>query len=118
MDTYVVIIVLAAVAYGYAAVLNFVGAESVKAVADRVHVSQKWMIPFGVLLALGAVGLLIGLRIPVLGIAAASGLVLYFIGALSAHIRAHDRGFGGAIIFLLLAVAALASEIIRRTHGP
>ena len=117
MDAYAIIIALAAAAYGYAAVLNFAGAESVKAVADRVHVSQKWMIPFGTLLALGAVGLLAGLAIPVLGIAAASGLVIYFIGALSAHIRARDRGFGGAIVFLLLAVAALVAEIARQTHS-
>lgn len=57
---YVVIIVLAAAAYGYAATLNFVGAESVKVVADRVRVSQRWMTPLGVLPTAGAVGLLVG----------------------------------------------------------
>jgi DoxX-like family len=75
---YVVTTILAAVANGYAASLNFGGAESVKVVADRVRVSQKWMIPFGVLLASGAVGLLIGFAAPVLGTAAGIGLVLYF----------------------------------------
>jgi hypothetical protein len=67
---YLVITVVAALIYGYAASLNFVGAESVKIVADRVHVSQKWMIPFGVLLSAGAGGLLLGLVVPALGIAA------------------------------------------------
>jgi DoxX-like family len=114
---YVVVIVLAALVYGYAAMLNFVGAESVKVVADRVRVSQKWMIPFGVLLASGALGLLIGLAVPVVGIAAATGLVVYFVGALSAHIRVHDRGVGGAIGFLLLALAILALEIAYRKPG-
>lgn len=112
-----VVIVLAALAYGYAATLNFVGAESVKVAADRVQISQRWMIPLGVLLALGAVGLLIGLAIPVLGIAAAGGLVVYFVCALSAHIRVRDRGVGGAVVFLLLAIAALGVEIARRNHG-
>lgn len=114
---YAVIIVLAALAYGYAATLNFVGAESVKVVADRVHVSQRWMIPLGVLLASGAVGLLVGLAMPVLGIAAASGLVMYFVGALTAHTRVHDRGVGGAVSFLVLAIVVLTVEIAYRSHG-
>ena len=109
--TYVVITVLAALFYGYAAALNFVGAESAKVVADRVQVSQKWMIPLGALLAAGAGGLLIGLVVPPLGAAAAGGLVLYFICALSAHIRVHDRGVGGAISFLVLAAIALTATV-------
>ena len=75
--TYVVITIMAALANGYAAVLNFVDAESVKVVADKVQVPQRWMIPFGILLASGALGLLIGFAVPVLGTAAAIGLVLY-----------------------------------------
>ncbi len=104
---YLAITILTAFANGYAATMNFVGAESVKVVADRLQVSQRWMLPFGVLLAAGALGLMIGLAVPPLGIAAAAGLVVYFICALSAHIRAHDRNVGGAVTFLLLAVAAL-----------
>jgi hypothetical protein len=114
---YVVIIMLAALAYGYAAMLNFVGAESVKAVADRLRVSQRWMIPLGTLLASGALGLLIGLAVPVLGMAAAIGLVAYFVCALSAHIRVHDRGIGAAVGFLVLAIAVLTAEIAYRNHG-
>jgi hypothetical protein len=114
---YVVINVLAALLYGYAAFLNFVGAESVKVVADRVQVSQNWMIPFGVLLASGAGGLVVGLVVPALGIAAGVGLVLYFICALSAHIRVHDRGIGGAVTFFLLAVAVLTVNIVYHTHS-
>ena len=44
---YVVITILAALANGYAAFLNFAGAESVRVVADRVRVSQRWMIRLG-----------------------------------------------------------------------
>ena len=115
---YVVIIVLASVAYAYAAALSLVGAQSVKVVADRVHVSERWMMPLGLLLGSGAVGLLIGLVMPELGIAAASGLVVYFLCALSAHVRVHDRGVGAAIVFLLLALVALAVEIAHRNLGP
>src|SRR3954447_26713964 len=94
---YLAITIMAALANGYAAFLNFAGAESVRVVADRVGVSQKWMIPLGTLLAAGAIGLLVGLAMPGLGKAAAIGLVLYFLCALSAHIRARDPGFGGAV---------------------
>ena len=52
--TYLAITILAALANGYAATLNFVGAESVKVVADRVQVSRAWMVPLGTLLAAGA----------------------------------------------------------------
>jgi hypothetical protein len=104
---YVVITILAALAYSYAASLNFVGAESVKVVADRVRVAQKWMIPFGLLLASGAVGLLIGFAVPALGTAAAIGLVVYFVCAVSAHIRVRDPHLTAAVSFLMLALAAL-----------
>lgn len=113
---YVVITMLAALANGWAALMNFVGAKFVKVVADTVQVSRKWMVPFGVLLASGALGLVIGFAVPALGIAAAIGLVAYFICALSAHIRVHDRNVGGAVTFLLLAVAALVAGIGYRYH--
>lgn len=113
---YLVITILAALANGSAASMDFVGAESVKVVADRIQVSQRWMVPFGILLASGALGLMIGLAVPPLGTAAASGLVAYFICALSAHIRAHDRHVGGAVTFLLLAVAALGVDVGYHYH--
>ncbi len=113
---YLVITVLAALANGYAACLDFVGAESVKLVADRVQVSRQWMVPLGVLLASGAVGLVAGFAVPALGTAAAIGLVLYFICAVSAHLRARDRQIGGAVFFLLLAAAALATDLAYHNH--
>ena len=109
--TYLVITILAAVANGYAASLNFFGAASVKAVADRVQVSRGWMVPLGTLLACGAVGLLAGFAVPALGAAAAIGLVLYFICAVIAHLRVRDRQIGGAVFFLLLAAAALTTDV-------
>jgi hypothetical protein len=114
--TYVVITILAALANSYAASMNFVGAESVKVVAEKVQVSQKWMVPFGILLASGALGLLIGFAVPVLGTAAAIGLVLYFMCALSAHLRVHDLGIGGAVSFLVLALAALIAGLGYHNH--
>lgn len=114
--TYIVITLLAALANGYAACLNFVGAESVKAVADRLRLSRTWMIPFGTLLAAGAAGLLMGFAVPALGTAAAIGLILYFVCALSAHIRARDPRVAGAVTFLVLAIAALIANVAYHGH--
>jgi len=112
--TYLAMTILAAFANGYAAGLNFAGAESVKVVADRVRVARRWMVPLGTVLACGAAGLLTGLVVPALGTAAAIGLVLYFICAVTAHLRVHDRQVGGAVFFLLLAAAALATDLVYR----
>jgi DoxX-like family len=114
--TYVVITIVAALANASAACLDFVGAESVKVVADRVQVSRRWMAPLGTLLALGALGLLAGFAVPALGTAAAIGLVLYFICAVSAHLRVHDRQIGPPVFFLLLAAAALTTGLAYHNH--
>jgi len=108
--------IVAALANGYAASLGFVGAESVKVVADRVRVSRRWMIPLGMLLASGAVGLLAGMAVPALGTAAATGLVLYFTCAVTAHLRVRDRQIGAAVFFLLLAAAALTTGLAYHHH--
>jgi hypothetical protein len=56
----------------------------------------------------GASGLLIGLWYAPLGIAAAIGLVLYFVGAVGAHLRKSDfKGLPNAAVMLLAAGAAL-----------
>jgi len=114
--TYLATTILAALANGYAACLDFVGAESVKVVADRVQVSTRWMVPLGALLASGAVGLLAGFAVPALGTAAAIGLVLYFMCAVSAHLRVRDRQIGGALFFLLLAAVALTTGLAYHNH--
>lgn len=111
---YIVVTALAAILVGCAATLNFGGARSVKATADRLRISQRWMVPFGILLASGAIGLLGGMAVPLLGTAAAIGLVLYFVGALVAHLRVHDGSIAGALFFLFLAVAALVASVAYR----
>lgn len=113
---YVVVTIVVALANGYAAVLNFAGAESVRVVADEVRVSPRWMIPFGILLACGAVGLLAGFAVPVLGMAAAIGLVVYFICAVSAHIRVRDPKVAGAVSFLVMAAGALVVGLGYHNH--
>ena len=51
-------------------------------------VPRSWWFWLGSAKALGAVGLVVGLWIPSLGVAAAIGLVLYFLGAVITVLRA------------------------------
>lgn len=113
--TYLVVTAFVALMNGCAATLNLVHAESVEAVADRLQIAHRWMVPFGFLLAAGAVGLLVGTAVPAVGIAAAIGLVLYFICAVATHVRAHDNQIGGALFFLLMATSALVTNVA--DHG-
>ncbi|MCP2351866.1 hypothetical protein HD595_007988 [Nonomuraea roseoviolacea subsp. carminata] len=72
------------------------------------------MRPLGVLLAAGALGLLAGIAVPLLGTLTASGLVLYFLGAFAAHLRARDHHFAPWTLFFCAAVAALAVNLTCR----
>jgi DoxX-like protein len=74
-------------------------------------VPESWLtFPIGTLKTAGAAGLLAGLAdVPLIGTAAAIGLVLFFVCAIYTHVRASDYSsqFGLAIGFLSLAAAAL-----------
>ena len=61
----------------------------------------------------GAIGLLVGLFWWPIGVAAAIGVVLYFVGAVIAHLRADDaKNSGPAAGLALLAIAALILRIL------
>jgi hypothetical protein len=61
----------------------------------------------------GALGLVAGIWWPALGIAAAIGLVLYFVGAVVSHLRVGDaKGIGPAVFMLVLAAGALAVRLL------
>ncbi len=80
----------------------------------RAGVPDSWMTTLGILKVAGALGLLVGIVVPSVGTAAAIGLVLFFIGAIVTHLRAHDYTFGLAAVFLLLATAALVLGLCTR----
>jgi hypothetical protein len=110
LAAYIVITVVAAIAYAYAAVLNFTHNKSVAEVAERLGVPVSWMLRLGILLGAGSLGLAAGFVVPVLGTAAACGLVLYFLCAAGAHIRARDTRLVNWVnwaAFFSLGVAAL-----------
>ena len=60
----------------------------------------------------GAVGLVAGLFWWPIGVAAAIGVILYFLGATIAHVRVHDKNLAPVTVLLLVAIATL---ILRAT---
>jgi len=108
---YVAVTVLAATANAFSATLDFIRYKQVLINMAKAGVSESWITILGVLKGAGALGLLIGIRVPVIGVAAAVGLILFFVAAIITHLRARDYSFGLAVAFLLLAVPALALRL-------
>ena len=60
----------------------------------------------------GAVGLVAGLFWWPIGVAAATGVVLYFLGAIASHLRVKDNSILSALIMLVASVAALVLRAV------
>src|SRR6266403_759661 len=110
---YLIVTVLAAAANIFSATCDFVRYKQVSIAMARAGVPESWMTLLGILKAAGALGLLVGIGLPPIGTAAAIGLVLFFVGAIITHLRAHDYSFGLAVVFLVLAVGALVFGLVK-----
>jgi hypothetical protein len=108
---YVTVTVLAALFTGIAAVTYLIGHDYPKAQADMKRVPRSWLPWLGTALAAGSLGLLVGFAVPLVGTLAAAGLVLYFVGALIAHLRVGSRNLVGWAVFFVTSVAALAVNL-------
>jgi hypothetical protein len=110
---YVTVTILASVFAGIAAFTYLSGHDYPKSQLDMKRLPRSWGPRLGTVLALGALGLLGGFALPLLGILAAAGLVLYFVGALIAHLRVGSRNLVGWAIFFVASVAALVVNLAR-----
>lgn len=110
---YLIITIVTTVAVAWATSADLAQPKWLLANMDEVGVPRSWLPPLAVLKGAGAAGLLLGLlAVRFLGIAAAIGLVLFFAGALAAHVRArafHNIAVPGTYFALALASAALAA---------
>lgn len=78
----------------------------------KLSVPLAWLPRLAVAEIAGAVGLLVGLGVPAIGIAAAIGLIAYFVGAVITHVRAKDKELAPAAVLALVAVAALVLRVV------
>ena len=108
---YLIVTILSAAANIFSATCDFVRYEKVSIAMAKAGVPESWMTTLGVLKAAGALGLLVGIVVPLIGTAAAVCLILFFVGAIIAHLRRRDYSLGPAILFLLLAVAAVVLRL-------
>jgi uncharacterized membrane protein YphA (DoxX/SURF4 family) len=110
----VILTVLLAVICVNSAAMKLRKDERVLAVIHgTVGVPQRHLPVLAGLEIAGAVGVLLGLSLEPLGVAAAAGLVAYFLGAVGGHIRVGDtENLAMPIPPLALAVAVLVLRLL------
>jgi hypothetical protein len=92
-------------------------AHIVQVIHEVVGVPLKFFPSLAACEFAGALGVVLGIWWPVLGVAAGIGLVIYFVGAAVSHLRVGDvKGIGPAAFLLAVAAAALALRIL--TYKP
>ncbi len=102
---YVIVTVVAALWVGFSAVSLLRRAPFVVDPLVDYGVPTTWWTLLGLAKAAGALGLLLGLWIPVLGITAAIALILYFTGAVVTVLRARSYK---TVAFPILYLAPVA----------
>ncbi|MEW1902051.1 DoxX family protein [Streptomyces sp. NPDC086147] len=106
--TAAVVTAVAAFMAGFSGVAVLVRAEFVVGPLAAYGVPRAWWNPLGAAKLAGAVGLLVGYTVPIVGVLAAVGLVLYFAGAVATVLRA--RAYGHVpfpLVYMAPAVAVL-----------
>jgi hypothetical protein len=94
------------------AAADFTGQPAVVETMDRLGAAR--LIPLLVAAKmLAAVGLLVGLALPQVGLLAAGGLVAYFVLAVGAHLRVKDSlaDTAAAIVLGIMSAATLATGL-------
>lgn len=105
---YVVVTVLSAAWVGFSAVSVFLHAAWVVGPLAEYGIPRSWWPWLGTAKAAGAAALLIGLFVPVIGLMAGIGLVLYFTGAVITVVRARSYSH---IPFPLLYMVPVAGSL-------
>ena len=111
----VAITMIAVAANGFSGIAALLHFRPILPGMAKAGVPESWLtFPIGTLKTAGALGLAVGLVFRPFGIAAAIGLVLFFVCAIYTHIRASDYGpqFGLANGFLALNVGALVLTLM------
>lgn len=105
---YIAVTALAAAMSAYAAYVDFTRAEWILDNMTKYRVPEAWLFLLGVLKAAGALGLVVGIGVPLIGAAAAIGLVAYFVGAIVTVVCARSYShIGYPLAFLLPPVGSL-----------
>ncbi|WP_306363977.1 DoxX family protein [Nocardia sp. CC227C] len=108
----IIMSILAALAALAAAGIDVVRTDWVANNMARYDVPRTWLPGLAGIKALGGAGLLIGLAVHPLALAAAAGLTVYFVLALATVVRARAwSDIAYPLPYLTLAAAALALQL-------
>ena len=77
----------------------------------KAKVPLAWLPVLATVKVVALVGILAGFWVPAVGTAAAIGVAVYFVGAIVKHVAANDSNVLAAIVFLVLACAALTLRV-------
>ena len=104
-----VLIVLTAAWVGFSGFSLLRRAEFVAKPLAEYGVPESWWVWLGAAKAAGAAGLLVGLAVPAIGVAAGIALILYFLGAVVTVLRARSyKTVVFPVLYLAPVVAALS----------
>jgi DoxX-like family len=87
---------------------------AVDVIGDVVGVPLRFFPVLALLEVAGGVGLLVGIGLKALGVAAGACLVAYFVVAITSHLRMRDLvagHVGPAVMMLIISAAALALRL-------
>lgn len=111
---YYIVGTLAALWVGFSGYSLFTKQQFVVEPLEHYGVPRSWWNWLAAAKTAGALGLVVGFALPALGIAAAIGLILYFLGATATALRA--RSYSTAVfplLYLAPAAATLALQLAR-----
>lgn len=117
---YLVVMLVAIAVNGFSGVSALAHFAPIIPGMEAAGVPLSWLtFPIGTLKTLGALGLVVGLWIPVVGVAAAAGLVIFFVCAMYTHVLANDISaqFGLAAGILVINCATFALSVHRLVAG-
>ncbi|MFD4369956.1 DoxX family protein [Rhodococcus sp. NPDC058521] len=104
---YTVVTAVAVVVALSGAWVNFTHHRIPVTAAEQVQVPKEWIRPIGGVFTVAAIGLLVGIVVRPIGVAAAIGLVFFFVCAIGAHVRVGDRHLVPPIVALALSITTL-----------
>jgi hypothetical protein len=106
-------VLLALMALGSAAMKLRRNEQVLASISGTVGVPERFLPVLAALEIAGAIGIVAGLWIAPLGIAAAAGLTAYFVGAVIGHLRVRDtQGVTSPLVPLALSVAVLVLRVV------
>ena len=109
---FIIVTVFTTAANTYAAIVDFRRPQWVLNNMSKWGGSHSWLFTLGALKATGALGLLVGIGVRPIGVAAAVGLILFFVGAIAVVARASWYShLPWPAMYLFLAIGSLALRL-------